>query len=206
MRGVGRGGGRGRATARMARGARGWLAAVGLAGLAVLAAGARAPAGGPALRLEEAAAPAETLRSRMELVLPEGIAGVAFKDLTVSVIATVNQTTGLALVDDSVNLFAGAWDPEPPEDIATVESGYTPLAFKVSGDDEPGATHVNGTAEYAYVEGKRLGLAFAVVDGAAAIETAWSRGTLAQTFLTLAGSEVICTVIYSDLPEVGEFK
>ena len=43
-----------------------------------------------------------------------------------------------------------------------------------------------------------------VTDGAAAFETIWSRGTLAQTFLTLAGSEVICTVLYSDLPEVAD--
>lgn len=188
----------------MARGARGWLAAVGLCGLVALAAGARAPAAGaPALRLGEAAAPAET-RSRVELVLPEGTATpVAFKDMTVSVIATVNKTTGLALVDDSVDLFAGTWDPQPPEVITKMGSGYTPLAFKVSGDDEQ-HTHVNGTAEYTYVEGKRLAFAFVVTDGAAAFETIWSRGTLAQTFLTLAGSEVICTVLYSDLPEVAD--
>jgi len=121
-------------------------------------------------------------------------------DMLVNVIAHANLTDGLDLIDGSAQLVTGTWDPQPPAEIATLKSGQTPKAFKVAGDASQ-STHVNGTVEYAYVDGKVLALGFVVQDEAAAVETIWSHGTVARTFLTIAGTEVVCTVLYDDDPD-----
>jgi len=121
-------------------------------------------------------------------------------DMLVNVIARANLTEGLELIDGSAQLVTGAWDPEPPAEIATLVSHHTPKAFKVAGDASQ-STHVNGTVEYAYVDGKVLALGFVVMDDVAAVETIWSRGTVATTYLTTAGKEVVCTVLYDDDPD-----
>ena len=170
----------------MARGRRGaWAAAAAGAIAAGLAAAGAAPA---ALR-----------SARTELALPGG-APVAMTDMLVNVIARANLTDGLELIDGSAQLIAGAWDPEPPAEIATLVSHQTPKAFKIAGDASE-RTHVNGTVEYAYVDGKVLAFGFVVMDDVAAVETIWSHGTVATTYLTISGKEVVVTVLYDDDPD-----